>query len=698
MKFYRQIETSLKKLDSIEEVVPFKDVDKVRSGLSKKYDDLKEYTFGIELEFRPEGASDVDEDKLWYELNNNDDVRSEFIKWREEHNEEDNKHWDGNKDTWDDEYGPLPVYIWDDHNPEPELEDYHDEDDHYDSLQKWKRDRLDVEKTYENYTNWDDWFNEYLHELLREDEWETYISRDDVTNSSEENVNELIEVAKEYIIYKLDEDVSDDGEAEKDLWGVGEDETGVVEIRSRHLTQNDFEIVKRIVDYVSHFELGGDLSAHVHIGLPESFDLFDLLAITTLVDEKSIENIGDNRNFFMFSALRQKLHREIIKLVRQSDVFISSETYSFTMTFDELETTLQKTGRNFGTNIASMRNNKTIEFRYFSSEMAKDVNRFIEWIKYFLLLPKIAESRNRILLSAGKYVYDDKLLAIRDGSDQIKFVLYRDKNPKFGSHNISAANLKKDSGIYRTGKELASKLKIRKQKQQMYNYIKRMTYDREKVMRNGMSEKYIGAIDALDFSNTELAHLPDNLLCVMHTCNVIGTKLTSLNNLRWIGYAGVGGEKRSGTLSISNTNIKELPKGLHIANNLYADQTPLITLPSDIDVGYDISLRGSNIQYLPPISVFGFLALDSSDIHTFDPNIKVGGNLYIGNTPILDNILKKHPKLTQYLGNPNDSFDERKNKHRMFSEIVRPLYFPNVDGRIETAYVPYTGNAIPPRG
>jgi len=64
----------------------------------------------------------------------------------------------------------------------------------------------------------------------------------------------------------------------------------------------------------------------------------------------------------------------------------------------------------------------TIEFRYLSSEVTKSPDTFIKWIQYYLLLPKVAKSRNSVILKQSTGQDSQSVAAIRQ-SGGVKFVL-----------------------------------------------------------------------------------------------------------------------------------------------------------------------------------------------------------------------------------------------------------------------------------
>ena len=119
------------------------------------------------------------------------------------------------------------------------------------------------------------------------------------------------------------------------------------------------------------------------------------------------------------SAIGARLRDQIIP-----HIFLQVKRWSkdggdtVTLSEKEMGDFLRQTFQKFqGTNISSFFRRKTVEFRYFSSKMIANPPLFIQWIKYFMLLPAVAKKRNRAI-----FVHPDnakwKLVAVRkqDGS------------------------------------------------------------------------------------------------------------------------------------------------------------------------------------------------------------------------------------------------------------------------------------------
>jgi hypothetical protein len=193
---------------------------------------------------------------------------------------------------------------------------------------------------------------------------------------------------------------------------------------------------------------------HIHIGVPSDFDMFDVLAMSTLVDEKAIKSaVAMDRDFNSFAKLRRSLSNAIYNRIheymrRQSE----NVPKSFTLTNAQMKEVLANFDRNHGTNIAAFSEHKTIEFRYLGSDMADQV---LKWISYFLLLPRIAKSRNQVKLDT---IYNEQIVVTRMPG-KIKFDLFKTDEPR------TSVRMPKEPAdvIKQKSFELPSKLDIAKQ-------------------------------------------------------------------------------------------------------------------------------------------------------------------------------------------------------------------------------------------
>ena len=410
----------IKLKDILNEEIPFDKSQQVKAGLEKKYGqgELSAYTFGIELEFEPMSERE-DEDKIRVELENNAEVHDNYTEWLMLQRTSSNRRV-SSVERWDDSYGPIDVSTFDDLEPEPEEYSYSDVDEYKKSYDDWKEKRRDVENEYSRFErrNLNDYFDEYIQGLINSGDWEDYVDRQNVVERDE--LGE-IQDAISYISNKMGEKVQY-GDSTVDAWGVGPDGSNV-EIRSKHLNQNEFNLVKDISYYVKSKKVDGGTSAHVHIGLPTDFDAFDLLAITTLVDERAIkQTVGPQRQLASWAKLRTDLNNKIVDALIKTPQNQSTNEKSFILKNEQLFKLLSQIGKYWGTNVAAMSKGGTIEFRYLSSEVTKNPDTFIKWIQYYLLLPKVAKSRNSVILkqSIGQ---DSQIVTVIRQSGGVKFVL-----------------------------------------------------------------------------------------------------------------------------------------------------------------------------------------------------------------------------------------------------------------------------------
>jgi len=115
------------------------------------------------------------------------------------------------------------------------------------------------------------------------------------------------------ILTDLGEKVNDGFEEDKidftKEWVVNMDGGGQPEIASRILTTDDFPLLKRFFKELRGEKTSAGTSAHIHIGVPENFDMFSLLALYFLVDEKYIQEILPKRDFTKWAELSSNLRR-----------------------------------------------------------------------------------------------------------------------------------------------------------------------------------------------------------------------------------------------------------------------------------------------------------------------------------------------------------------------------------------------------
>ena len=297
-----------------ESEVPFASADTIQKGLRAKYgnDELDAYTFGIELEFKPD-SSEFDITYDWDGIYNEMETNSEVLKKYDEHVESErkrlNKNWNGKIDDWDDTYGPVDADTFDKYNPPPYSYEYDTDEEYNTVFDKWYDEAITVNRVYKR---WKDYhYDDKLHDFITGLDPYDYLNDMEPyenTGSGFFSADISIKNTMDYIHNTMKQSVVKGEGASQTNWAVGID-GDYIEIRSKHLNQNEFHLVNEICDYVKEHNTTGETSAHIHIGLPKDFDEFDLLAMTTLVDEKAIKTeVGPERALNSFAKLRDSLH------------------------------------------------------------------------------------------------------------------------------------------------------------------------------------------------------------------------------------------------------------------------------------------------------------------------------------------------------------------------------------------------------
>lgn len=399
---------------NIKEYVAYNKSHEIEKALVKKYGEsaFGPGTFGVEFEFAPDGApgtenfeeellANVDPDYLVMAVGRRD-FRFEhaYIDWLMDKRKDANRRmWRG----WDDSYGPPSVDEWVEMNPEPE-------DEEEDKKSEWEINKKDAEWEYRNWERRD--MNDYMSEFVSDlgsGIW-NYITVDDVLrvirNRSErlyqdltnkvDNSSDDIADATYFIESKLGQKV---GPAPTETtWNVGMDGDNV-EIRTRHLKKEEIPLAQEVLNWLkgNAKQTSGDTSAHVHVGLPKNFSAFSMLAMATLVDEKAVKvAAGPQRDLKSWAALRDQFEVKITSKIEE--ILKEKGAPAMKIKDDKLREIVKKlSSKMTGTNISSVFERNTVEFRYLGSNIDSSAT-LGGWIKYFMLLPKIAESRNQIKL------------------------------------------------------------------------------------------------------------------------------------------------------------------------------------------------------------------------------------------------------------------------------------------------------------
>jgi len=426
----------LKKLiGELLEAVPFEKQADIYHALKNKYSELEDYTFGVEFEFEPVVEELLSKDDIKTKLINlygsSDDngLSRDYDSWVDEQRENALTRWarrtngePSSLDDYDEEYGPMTEDDYTKHIPEPERSSFDSDEEYEEKHTEWeeKRDEVDYDFRRWDSRNRYDYQEEFIDFIVRAGTYDNYLSDSELKLIDiEGSINNAID-----FIERLGENVRHDDEPDSTTWSVSEDGPNI-EIRSRHMRQSgqDFSLIQKVGNWVSDQSTGGNTGMHVHIGLPKDFDAFDLLAITTLVDEKAVQTaLPYDRNFASYAKLRRSISNLLISKIRDKmrDERRDMIPKYFTLANPEVLEIIKGFDRNHGTNIASFSKHKTIEFRYLNTDIAHKIN---EWVDYFLLLPRIAKSRNKFILES---IYGEKLVATRLPG-KIKFTFFPTK-------------------------------------------------------------------------------------------------------------------------------------------------------------------------------------------------------------------------------------------------------------------------------
>lgn len=435
--------TELKQLikETLLEAVPFEKSVDIEHELRKKYEELADYTFGVEFEFEPVVETEyLSRDNIIKKLSdkfassNDGGLSRDYYDWVTDQRNSAAASWKtryGTIDTikyYDDSYGPMSVDTFEENIPEPVESDYSTEEEYniaYEEYQE-KKDEVENEHSYWERRNIDDYIDEFISMLVRANTWTDYLDEEEYQIKDMEG---SIDNAYEFID-SLGEDVRKDDKPDSTTWAVGEDGPNV-EIRSRHMSQtgHDFDIISKVGNWVSDQATGGKTGMHIHIGVPRDFDMFDLLAMSTLVDEDAIKaEVSLDRDFNSYAKFRRSLTNGIFNRIydymrRTKDVEKLPKT--FVLTNAQVKELMAHFDRNHGTNIQAFSEHRTIEFRYLGSDIAHKV---LKWINYFLLLPRVAKSRNQIKLNS---IYGETLVATRlPGKIQFTYLASKALEPK----------------------------------------------------------------------------------------------------------------------------------------------------------------------------------------------------------------------------------------------------------------------------
>jgi len=390
--------------------VPFSKYDLIKKKMSEQYE-VPDGTFGVEYEYQPIGKADFTLEDIIDALESRwvhtPMLRGAYDDWLQDKRDDalrDFTRKNRSFGDYDTTYGPMSPDNFDEVYSEPQEEDYDSKEDYEKALNEYESNRDTIASEYKYWARRE--YDSYTDEFLRgiaDNNWEDYISVDDVKVDNEVYITRAIETLSRYVTIRRDD------KYDINVWTIGMD-AGNIEIRSPILKKENMDQVDAVSTFVSTQELTEGTGLHVHIGVPKDFNAFDLLAMTTLVDEGQVEadlKAKRIRRDLGFAKLRDSVSKQFIDKFTSYKGPVGSFK-PFIITNSELLSIIGSLDRYLGTNIKAFSKYKTVEFRYFG---AHNTDKLSEWINYFLLLPNIAQKRNRVVLHS--FNTKSKLYAVR---------------------------------------------------------------------------------------------------------------------------------------------------------------------------------------------------------------------------------------------------------------------------------------------
>ena len=425
--------------------VPFAKIEQIKTKMAQQHS-IPDGTFGVEYEYLPDTRNQVPDTEDIIEAlesswrrGNNRQLESEYDEWLEEQRNDAAKQWlrygKGDVNQYDTTYGPMSVETFDDAFQEPNYNDYDDEEKYEEELKNYQEKRSEAEHEYSYWHRRDrsDYMDDFF-EYLADNNWEDFVEVELKVDADAE-CTEAINLLSKHVAIKRDD------RYDPNMWTVGEDGPNI-EIRSPILKKENMDQVDLVSAFVDHQITDSGTGLHIHIGVPKDFDAFDLLAMTTLVDEGQVETdlrASKVRRDLGFARLRDEVSKNLINVISRSKYGGQFIKTPFVISNSELLSLINMADRYAGTNIKAFAKYKTVEFRYFG---AHNTNVLPKWINYFLQLPPIAQKRNRIALRSPSS--NQKLYAIRlpGGKTQIQLTDYSEK-PTIKPTGLPASELKK---------------------------------------------------------------------------------------------------------------------------------------------------------------------------------------------------------------------------------------------------------------
>ena len=403
-------------------------------------------TFGIEYEYLPDTkGKEVEKNDILEALNaswrggRNRQLEAEYLSWLEEKRNDAAIQWKrygrGDISRYDDNYGPMSNDTFNDVFSEPKLSDYSDEEEYAKELKNYEEKLSDASYSYDYWERRDKYDNtDEFFDYVADNNWADFVEVE-IDVDPEASCTEAINILNKSISIRRDD------RYDPNMWTVGQDGPNT-EIRSPILKRENMDQVDLVSAFVDHQITDSGTGLHIHIGVPKDFDAFDLLAMTTLVDEEQVEsdlNASKVRRDLGFAKLRWEVSKNLIGVITRMKYGGKAQTKPFQMSNKELLETINTADRYAGTNIKAFAKYKTVEFRYFGAHNTKILPK---WINYFLQLPAIAQKRNRIVLRAP--LSGKKLYAIRMPGGVTQFELVEtSQQPTIKPTGYPAADIKK---------------------------------------------------------------------------------------------------------------------------------------------------------------------------------------------------------------------------------------------------------------
>lgn len=368
----------------------------------RKFRKFESGTFGLELEFRVES----DRGERHYTEEQKEAIKQELkdklydIIWKRPQSYTYSP--DQLRDDWSEfsqdkypEYEDISDWENDNEAPEePDKEDYEDDEEYQDELEAWKDDHEEWKEKYDAMEaeigafDHDKLQAEFIQEIIDEERWNDY----EIHAGDDHYMSDFSTKAEEY--QELLEDLGWSAEIDgnyADGWNIHEDGDGICELTSPIMTGKDINSLMQLFDHAQHEVTDGRTSCHIHIGMPEDTDGFDLVAMTTLTDEPRLVQDLPDRDFASFANFNNDLQYTIDRKL-EPGVYSKEE---FMAEIKGLDRT--------GTNISAFSRHGTVEFRYLSSDVLDTPDMVLGWVNYFLTLPKIARGRKQIKIGEGRY-------------------------------------------------------------------------------------------------------------------------------------------------------------------------------------------------------------------------------------------------------------------------------------------------------